>query len=222
MRHQWTVHSTREDLAAQAQHDWAKDHEPPTTTPTFPPLLDQSNVRTILRRAQMADPTLRPILQQLEAAVDSAKALEAASKPLKPVEILQYRLHPLDHVLEKRLIFADGALWVPMLPAEHVPGLVPGVSWRRWAYELVHTTMLHAHRPPGETYQLLRRLGYWKSLVKDLHQWLFECRTCQNHRSQPVQPPMQSITAQDALRSRPPWTDVIIDVQGPYTKAEGG
>ena len=33
---------------------------------------------------------------------------------------------------------------------------------------------------------------------------------------------MRSITGDDAMRSRLPWADVIVDVQGPYTKAEGG
>ncbi len=33
---------------------------------------------------------------------------------------------------------------------------------------------------------------------------------------------MKSLTADDAMRMKVPWSDVIIDVQGPYTRAEGG
>eukprot|EP00969_Alexandrium_andersonii_P188491 8329820-Alexandrium_andersonii.AAC.1 len=35
-------------------------------------------------------------------------------------------------------------------------------------------------------------------------------------------PPMRSILADDQLLEVLPWTDVIVDVQGPYTKAESG
>ena len=35
-------------------------------------------------------------------------------------------------------------------------------------------------------------------------------------------PPMRSIQGDDSARCRFPWADVIVDVQGPYTRAEGG
>ena len=33
---------------------------------------------------------------------------------------------------------------------------------------------------------------------------------------------MRSTLADDQLRAKLPWTDVLIDVQGPYTRVEGG
>ena len=33
---------------------------------------------------------------------------------------------------------------------------------------------------------------------------------------------MRSLTADDSMRTKVPWSDVVIDVQGPYTRAEGG
>ena len=34
--------------------------------------------------------------------------------------------------------------------------------------------------------------------------------------------PMRSTTRDDSMRIKVPWTDVIVDVQGPCTTAEGG
>ena len=102
-----------------------------------------------------------------------------------------------------------------------VPALEPAVSWRKWAFELVHLTLHHAHRTAGETFQYLRRMAYWPNLSKDLDLWMSKCEACQRVRARPVQGPLRSITGQDAMRQNIPWSDVIIDVQGPYTRAEG-
>ena len=37
-----------------------------------------------------------------------------------------------------------------------------------------------------------------------------------------MRPPMKSIYAQDVYSETLPWEDVIIDVQGPFTKSEDG
>ena len=81
---------------------------------------------------------------------------------------------------------------------------------------------VNPHRTAGETFQILRRLGYWKNMLKDLERWLYACQPCQKVRSKPVQGPMRSLTGDDAMRTKVPWSDVIVDVQGPYTRAEGG
>ena len=48
------------------------------------------------------------------------------------------------------------------------------------------------------------------------------CKICLQHRGRTLRPPTRSIMADDRLASVLPWDDVIIDVQGPYTRAEGG
>ena len=62
------------------------------------------------------------------------------------------------------------------MPDDSVPCLEPSKSWCRWAFELSHLTFVNPHRTAGETFQILRRLGYWKSMVKDLERWLYACR----------------------------------------------
>ena len=119
------------------------------------------------------------------------------------------------------MILAEARHWVAAMPDSPVPSLNPGRSWRKWAYELSHETFMNPHRSAGETFQLLRRLAYWKTMVKDMHHWLYDCVPCQKVRSKPVQGPMRSITGDGAMRCKVPWSDVIIDVQGPYTRAEG-
>ncbi len=103
-----------------------------------------------------------------------------------------------------------------------VPCLEPSRTWRRWAFELSHLTLTNPHRTAGETYQFLRRLAYWGSMVHDLHSWLSGCTSCQKVRSKPAQGPLRSLTGDDSTRTKVPWSDVIVDVQGPYTRAEGG
>ena len=45
---------------------------------------------------------------------------------------------------------------------------------------------------------------------------------CQQFRSHAVLPPMRNILADDQLLEVLPWTDVLVDVQAPYTRAENG
>ena len=125
-------------------------------------------------------------------------------------------------MLKRRVFLADARYWVPVMPDDSVPCLEPSKSWRRWAFELSHLTFVNPHRTACETFQILRRLGYWRSMVRDLERWLYACQPCQKVRSKPVQGPMRSLTGNDAMRTKVPWSDVIVDVQGPYTRAEGG
>ena len=157
----------------------------------------------------------------MEAGLDSEKKLSQTSKVLKPLELELYRLAPTDAVLERRIVLIEGIVWAAVLPDAPVPALEPTVSWRKWAFELVHLTLHHAHRTAGETFQLLRRMAYWSSLSKDLDVCMSKCEACQRVRARPVQGPLRSITGQDSMRRTIPRSDVIIDVQGPYTRAEG-
>ncbi len=65
-------------------------------------------------------------------------------------------------------------------------------------------------------------MGYWPTLAKDCDRFYAECEVCLKLRSHPVQGPFRSPLADDGLAAVLPWTHVIIDCQGPFTKAEGG
>ena len=123
---------------------------------------------------------------------------------LKTKELEEYRLCPLDNVLERRVFLADARYWVPVMPDDSVPCLVPSTSWRRWAFELSHLTFINPQRTGGETFQIMRRLGYWKNMSADMDRWLYACQPCQKVRSKPVQGPMRSITGDDAMRTKVP------------------
>ena len=83
-----------------------------------------------------------------------------AMKKLSNRELREYRLNPLDDVIEKQVIFVEAVHWVAALPDEFVPCNELGKSWRRWAFELSHLTFLNPHRTAGETYQIFQRLAY--------------------------------------------------------------
>lgn len=55
----------------------------------------------------------------------------------------------------------------------------------------------------------------------DFDAWIDGCLVCQLCRATLVAGPLRSPTADDAQRLKAPWSDVMIDVQGPYTRAEG-
>eukprot|EP00969_Alexandrium_andersonii_P056843 2506746-Alexandrium_andersonii.AAC.1 len=100
---------------------------------------------------------------------------------------------------------------------------VEQLNWRRWLFDYYHgNSLLHPHRPFVETHHLVRRTGYWDNLATDVDRWCSQCPVCIQYRSRAVLPPLRSILADDQLLEVLPWTDVIVDVQGPYTKAESG
>ena len=49
-----------------------------------------------------------------------------------------------------------------------------------------------------------------------------DCLVCRKLHSHPMQGPFRSPLADDSKSDILPWTSVIIDCQGPFTKAEGG
>ena len=152
-------------------------------------LLDSLNCRPSLRQAQQEFPPTAAIILQKRAEMDPklAKQVKSTVALLKPVEAATYRLSPLDNVLEKRLVLAEGALWVPAIPdsAMHIGN----ISWRKWLFNYAHATLMNPHRAPGESYQLLRRMGYWDTLGSDFNKWITACEACQRYRARPVQPP---------------------------------
>lgn len=78
---------------------------------------------------------------------------------------------------------------------------------------------MKSHRAQGESFQLLRRMGWWDRLSADFNR---SRGTYQQYRAKPVERPLRSMTADETQWSTPPWLDMVIDIQGPYTSAEGG
>ena len=59
------------------------------------------------------------------------KVPDKPASALKPLEIADYRLNPLDGVLEKKMIIANEAHWPAALPDDVVPTVEPGRTWRK-------------------------------------------------------------------------------------------
>ena len=95
--------------------------------------------------------------------------------------------------------------------------------WRRWLFEYYHgDSLLNPHRRAAETFQLVRRSAYWDTLNSEINLWCSMCEVCHKYSSRAVLPPMRSLLADDQLQEVLLWTAMIIDVQGPFTKAETG
>ena len=111
-------------------------------------------------------------------------------------------------------MLSTAVLWVPVIPEG---------EWRfsilRWAHG---EGVLACHRTANETYRVLRRVAYWQGLQTASDKFVRSCPVCLQYRSQPLQPPYRSPLADDASALKLPWQDVVIDVQGPFTKAERG
>ena len=141
---------------------------------------------------------------------------------MRLVEAASYRLAPDDEVLEREVHFENVVLWVPVTPSSPAHGEGSAVSWRKWLFDYCHKTFVDPHRTQGETWQILKRCGYWDSMSPDFSKWYYQCEECQRTRSMPVAAPTRSTMGDDSLRRKLPWSDVIVDVQGPYTTSEGG
>ena len=122
---------------------------------------------------------------------------------------------------------SQAIIWVPVMPSGSIPPefiAAEGrdVSWRRYAFERAHLTPLEPHRPHGPTWQALKRMAFWPSMNKDFNEWLNDCAVCQQYRTAGVVAPMRSTVASIPEVKKLPWTDVIIDCQGPFTKSARG
>ena len=56
----------------------------------------------------------------------------------------------------------------------------------------------------------------------DFNKWINDCAVCHQFRTVGVMAPMRSTLASIDSRLRIPWSDVIIDCQGPFTKSARG
>ena len=126
----------------------------------------------------------------------------------------QWRLAPLDGVLERLVVLAVAALRLPYIPDLCVPeelatyglkGSVPEelrgrpVNWRRWVFLFARESFLNPHRSSNETYQVVRRMGFWPSLAADVSQWRLECAVCRRHRGHSAMPPLRGRPACSGL-----------------------
>ena len=131
----------------------------------------------------------------------AAKRKTGRSKPKKtipPLEIANYRLSPLDGVLEHELNLHVEVLFVPCIPDVQVQTEPGEMSWRRWLFLQCHCTFMHPHRRAGPTFQLMRRVGWWPSLVHDFNRWYWSC-DCRRHRAHQVGAPLRSMLADEGL-----------------------
>ena len=97
------------------------------------------------------------------------------------------------------------------------------MSWRRWIFHQCHDGLLNAHRPQNETWHLMLRMAFWPNRAADASRWFTECLSCVKFRSARLSTgPMASVLGDQKQARKLPWTDVIIDCCGPFTKAESG
>ena len=245
------VFDLREDLHQQCVAGWTADTQIAGSTP-LPLLGDTGGstpLRALLKESQRTDSDSLELIRQLEHSTDpevKRRRKTGASKkpgPLKPVHGVvegTWRLAPSDGVLERFVVFSVAAMWLPYAPDAPFPvetaraqapvavnsvsadAMKSAPSWRRWIFLAGHETFLNPHRTASETFQVVRRMAVWATLAADVSNWCLACHVCRKFRGHTLQAPMRSILADDALAAVLPWLDVLIDVQGPFTKAETG
>ena len=124
--------------------------------------------------------------------------------------------------MEYAKLLAIGILHVLVIPAVTCSLVLEVMSWRKWLWKMSHQTMLNTRRSDSETCNILERMGWWPTLARDSADWFRQCTVCHAHRGTPMRPPTRSTAASDAMSALLPWQDVLIDVTGPFTRAEGG
>ena len=128
----------------------------------------------------------------------------------------------MDGVFEREVQTQRAVIWVPVLPDLAIPSETEkGKSWRRWAFERCHMTILEPHKPSGPTWQTLKRVVFWPTMYKDVILWLNMCAVCHQYRTVGQMAPMRSTLA--ALPNfRLLWSDVILNCQGPFARSAEG
>ena len=92
----------------------------------LPPLVDCGNVREFLKAAQEDCPELRPLLLQKRVELDPEKVVKRKTgRPkgrnvLTPLEAKQFRLSPVDGVLEREVNLHSEVLFIPCIPSTQV------------------------------------------------------------------------------------------------------
>ena len=216
--------SIRQELSDALQQKWEQSASGPPNA--LPEMLagTEREFRQKLRSAQESCPESKQMLEKVKAALTGARskgdAKQIGDNP-------DYRLNPQDGVLERRIVMSQAIIWVPVMPSASIPpeflaAESRDVTWRRYAFERAHHTPLEPHRPHGPTWQALKRMAFWNSMNRDFTEWLNDCAICQQYRTTGVVAPMRSTVASIPEVKKLPWTDVIIDCQGPFTKSAKG
>ena len=198
----------KEALVAEAKKLWLEEARAPPKDPQhrgtypLPPLIDCDNVRLFLRDAQEKSKEFGPIIDQLREDLDPeqyTKRKTGRSKPKKALsglEAVNYRLAPTDGVLENEVNLHVEFVFVPSIPDVQVQTEPGEMSWRRWLFLHCHCTFMQPHRRAGPTFQLLRRVGWWPSLIHDFNRWYWSC-DCRRHRAKQVGAPLRSMLADE-------------------------
>ena len=98
----------------------------------------------------------------------------------------------------------------------------PPVSWRLWIWRVAHGEgLLGAHRSRNDTYNTVRRMGFWDSIGVDSDKFFSRCIVCMQYRSKIRAAPAKSAQAQEESHLALPFEDVVIDVQDPSPKPRG-
>ena len=166
--------SIKDTLAKTLKVKWAEATEGPThgqdeSVVSMAP--GDESFRKKLLQAQELCEECRPLIlarKQLLTATqkDSTKEAETLSR--------SYRLNPMDGVLERSVSITKAILWVPVMPSIVIPaGYFDGhqqedaLTWRRYGFNLAHTTVLEPHRATSSSWQVLKRMGHWNHTLRD-------------------------------------------------------
>ena len=213
--------AVKQALAKTLQAKWAEA----TTGPpqALPKTLDQGDdlFRQKLLEAQGRCKECKPLLEgiQKRLTATSRESVTAAEGITK-----DYRLNPEDGVLERSVFACKASIWVPVMPTTILPPewfhgeSREDLTWRLYAFERAHLPFLEPHRPSGNTWQVLKRIAFWPTMMRDFTIWMNNCAVCHQYRTVGVMAPMRSTLSSINEFAKLPWKDVIIDCQGPFTK----
>ena len=135
-------------------------------------------------------------------------------------ETRHYRLGNQDILLRSIQI---GPVWILVIciPDGRTPG-----KWHTWKEHVLlyaHGTTLTMHRGGNPTFNIARRIGWWVHLARDVERFLGDCPLCIRNRHKPSPAIMHARgRSVDDRAHMHPWSDVIIDVQGPLTQSKKG
>ena len=187
--------SVRKALSEALNVKWAESMD--ETPRALPEMLDagDNQLRGKLLVVQGQCLELKPLLEAANRLLtatykDSVKEAAELAK--------DYRLNPEDGDLERAVSVTRVIIWVPVMPATALPSKqseAGAVTWRRYAFERAHCVCLEPHRPPGNTWQALKRMAFWQGMHKDFNMWIHSCAVCHQYRTVGQMAPMRSTVA---------------------------
>ena len=102
--------------------------------------------------------------------IDTAKSKDKISSEVEAIK--DYRVHPMEGILERKVIVSKVEMFVPVMPTTTIPPEFFGVkseklTWRRFAFERAHMTFLEPHRNSSASWQVLKRIAWWPKMRSD-------------------------------------------------------